>query len=274
MIANRSLEEEYYEYDGFWNPSVTPLGDIDHRRIDAIYKMLPTDTQSILDVGCGNGIFCNFVAKQRPSTRVVGFDRSITALEYVQSEKKQGDITALPFQDYEFDCATVLEVLEHLPIPAFITAKKEIARVAKKQIIVSVPNSQLLGTVMTQCPSCKSIFDPDLHVRSFNRETLGELFKEDGFLCQSIHTLGESKNYWGVSYYSRLLRYLNREPEFMRSPICPICGYTNSDFLKSKPSETHTTSSSSVLNIVKQGLKSVWPEIVSFRWLVATYSRP
>ena len=47
----------------------------------------------------------------------------------------------LPFADSEFDVATAIEVLEHVPDPAHTVA--EMARVAQRWILVSVPREPL-----------------------------------------------------------------------------------------------------------------------------------
>ena len=47
----------------------------------------------------------------------------------------------LPFADGEFDVATAIEVLEHVPDPAHTVA--EMARVAQRQLLVSVPREPL-----------------------------------------------------------------------------------------------------------------------------------
>ncbi len=48
---------------------------------------------------------------------------------------------ALPFADDEFDLAAAIEVLEHVPDPEPTVA--EMARVAKRHLLVSVPHEPL-----------------------------------------------------------------------------------------------------------------------------------
>jgi len=54
----------------------------------------------------------------------------------------------LPFADADFDAALCLEVLEHIDEPRAFLA--EIRRVAPRQLIVSVPNCELLGYLYDQ----------------------------------------------------------------------------------------------------------------------------
>ncbi len=51
------------------------------------------------------------------------------------------DATALSFGDGDFDLATAIEVLEHVPDPA--TTLAEMARVARRYLLVSVPREPL-----------------------------------------------------------------------------------------------------------------------------------
>lgn len=272
-----SLEQEYYEFDGFWNPNSTPLGDEDLKRVADIYTLVPPDTASLLDVGCGNGLFCNYVNSQGRVLKVVGLDRSKTALKYVGTEKIQGSITEIPFPDKWFDCVTSLEVLEHLPIKTFEDARKEIARVAKKYIIVSVPNSQILGEGMTQCSSCKTKFDPDLHMRSFNGDSMRSLFSNYGFGCQQVEEIGHYSNYMGISMFWKMMQ---RQPEpTMASPLCPICGFSNEKFLSHSngagriPAEHGDKSQAGAAARAKGIIKKFWPKEKGSRWLVGLYAR-
>ncbi|MGH9024727.1 MAG: class I SAM-dependent methyltransferase, partial [Acidimicrobiia bacterium] len=52
-----------------------------------------------------------------------------------------GDIAALPFPDRSFDLVLAIEVLEHVPRPS--DALHEIARVAKGDVVLSVPREPL-----------------------------------------------------------------------------------------------------------------------------------
>lgn len=53
-------------------------------------------------------------------------------------EHIQGDITRMPFCDHSFDIVICTEVLEHLEKPG--AALKELKRVAKKFILITVPH--------------------------------------------------------------------------------------------------------------------------------------
>jgi 2-polyprenyl-3-methyl-5-hydroxy-6-metoxy-1,4-benzoquinol methylase len=106
------------------------------------------DPQSVLDVGCGEGVLVQRWAQQLPERRVVGIDleepsiqdgwaqHSAPNLDYIVMRAEN-----LPFADHEFDLACAIEVLEHVPDPEHTLA--EMARCAERHLLVSVPREPL-----------------------------------------------------------------------------------------------------------------------------------
>lgn len=259
------FERIYYEHDAFWNPDLTRLGDLDRLRVEHILEKLPPSARRIGDLGCGNGLFSH-LAQQSRRWEVVAVDRSIAALRYAPYPKVASTLEALPFGDRVFDCSVVLEVLEHLPVPIYDRVLNEIGRVTKSQILITVPNQQQLGRAATSCPSCKTRFDPDLHLRSFSASTLRQLLSRQGFRCAGVEEEGWHTSFLGVD---KLKGALTRSgPSEMASPICPVCGYRNAHFLNEPPVPTTTQSGPA-----KEVLKRLWPKKTRARWLTASYER-
>jgi 2-polyprenyl-3-methyl-5-hydroxy-6-metoxy-1,4-benzoquinol methylase len=129
----------------------------------AYYKeainLIPSDVKSILDVGCGEGTFLNMLARLGRANTIVGLDVSEVALRYIRGQKIRANAEKLPFENGSFDLVNCLEVLEHLKQEAFIRAVGEIKRVAKKYIIVSVPNEEPLEYFLVVCPACGCRFN-------------------------------------------------------------------------------------------------------------------
>lgn len=104
--------------------------------------------KSILDIGCGEGVLTEQWADQINGGRIVGVDlddeklkaewtgRQRPNLEYMTVEAGN-----LPFGDGEFDVATAIEVLEHVPDAEHTVA--EMARCASGHLLVSVPREPL-----------------------------------------------------------------------------------------------------------------------------------
>jgi ubiquinone/menaquinone biosynthesis C-methylase UbiE len=99
---------------------------------------------SLLDVGCGEGVVTELLARAFPATRVVGVDVADPALLAEWEGRRApnlgfapGSAYALPHADGEFEVVTAFEVLEHLERPG--DALAELARVASRALVLSVP---------------------------------------------------------------------------------------------------------------------------------------
>lgn len=109
-----------------------------------LFKILkPYKSNSILDVGCGEGFTLKKLEEKRIGKNNEGIDFSEDAIRlgneiYPQLKLAIGDVYDLKFKDNSFDVAVCTEVLEHLEDP--VKAVSEIKRVTKKYIVFSVPN--------------------------------------------------------------------------------------------------------------------------------------
>ncbi len=141
-----------YDKYGSRNPVVRRLMAGFERTLDELFELAaPT---SVLDVGCGEGVLVHHWAKRLGTGRVVGIDleeQSIQAgwaehqapnLEYrVMEAGRAEEAENLPFADGEFDLASAIEVLEHVPDPEHTLG--EMARCAERHLLVSVPREPL-----------------------------------------------------------------------------------------------------------------------------------
>ena len=103
---------------------------------------------SLLDVGCGEGLLAQRVAQRLPAARVVGADLEEESIQAGWSrhrapnlEYRAMDGRVLPFADGEFDAVSALELLEHVPNPDAMLA--EMSRCARRHLLVSVPREPL-----------------------------------------------------------------------------------------------------------------------------------
>jgi SAM-dependent methyltransferase len=103
---------------------------------------------SILDVGCGEGVVTERLAARMPGAEVVGIDADDSRLKQEWESRARENLTfrlgsaySLPYETDAFDLVCALEVLEHLERPE--DALEEMARVARRTLIVSVPREPL-----------------------------------------------------------------------------------------------------------------------------------
>lgn len=165
-------------YDEFYDQTYSAgrkFNSEEKDRIKTIIHLIPNDADSLLEVGCGEGIIINSLKNKYE--KICGIDISNEALKHVKTPKIQGRIENIPFPDNSFDIVLCCEVLEHLPSTIYEKALKEIQRVAKKYLLISVPNGEDLQIGKVKCPNCASSFHVFGHLRSFNLSNMKDLFE-------------------------------------------------------------------------------------------------
>jgi ubiquinone/menaquinone biosynthesis C-methylase UbiE len=150
-----------------------------------------TEPQSLLDVGCGEGVLTQRWATQLAPRRVVGIDLDDPLIAAEWAKRTAPNLTyiaqraeALPFADGEFDVATAIEVLEHVPDPAQTLA--EMARCAARHVLVSVPREPLWRAVNM----ARGAYWPELgntpgHVNHFSKSAIVSLCARHGDVIET-----------------------------------------------------------------------------------------
>jgi 2-polyprenyl-3-methyl-5-hydroxy-6-metoxy-1,4-benzoquinol methylase len=169
---------------GSQNPVVKRLMTGFHSTLDELWaKAAPG---SVLDVGCGEGVLTVEWAERLGDGRIVGIDLDDPKLR-AEWEKRSRDnlefraeeATRLPFEDDEFDLAAAIEVLEHVPEPEATVA--EMARVARRQLLVSVPREPLWrGLNMARGAYLRALGNTPGHVNHWSKRTFVSLLSRYG----------------------------------------------------------------------------------------------
>lgn len=102
-----------------------------------------TSINSVLDVGCGEGVSMQATSRVLPAIKLVGFDLDyrrvkIGRLTEANANLFVGNTHNIPFSNSSFDFVLCLETLEHVGEPEI--AIGEIARVTSRYALFSVPN--------------------------------------------------------------------------------------------------------------------------------------
>ncbi|EKD99587.1 MAG: methyltransferase type 11 [uncultured bacterium] len=266
-----SLEKDYYENEIFW--SLSNLQGLELERISKSYKLIPDDAGSVLDAGCGNGVFLNYILSKAPRqkfTNLIGVDTCKTALKYVNTKKINASITKLPFPDKSYDLVSALEVVEHLNVQDLGMALQELARTSNKYILISVPYCQILEDGFVQCPQCKSKFNLVHHKRSFDKETITTLFDKFGYHCTKLELVGIQKELALLMPIYRLYKKINPPPIRINTP-CPVC----SNHILAPEEHKGNAASNPYRKIatVSKILWKFWPTISSYRWVICLYEK-
>jgi 2-polyprenyl-3-methyl-5-hydroxy-6-metoxy-1,4-benzoquinol methylase len=187
--AEGTVTGNTYDKYGSTNPVVKRLMAGFESTLDELFAK--ADPQSLLDVGCGEGVLTHQWAQRLGDKRIVGIDledptiqaewetRSAPNLEYRVMKAEN-----LPFADGEFDVATAIEVLEHVPDPAHTVA--EMARVASGHLLVSVPREPIWRMVnMARGAYLKDLGNTPGHLNHWSKRSFVALLSQHGQVVEA-----------------------------------------------------------------------------------------
>lgn len=100
-----------------------------------IHEVMNVKPQNVLEVGLGSGVTAGYIKARGVELKTLDIDESLRP-DYA------GSVIAIPLQGGSFDVVCAFEVLEHLPFSDFSSALREMARVSRKYVIISVPDSR------------------------------------------------------------------------------------------------------------------------------------
>jgi 2-polyprenyl-3-methyl-5-hydroxy-6-metoxy-1,4-benzoquinol methylase len=169
---------------GSQNPVVRRLMAGFESTLDTLWTQAAPD--SILDVGCGEGVLTAQWADRLGERRIVGIDLEDPKLKAEWEQRRRAnleyrveDATHLSFADGEFDMATAIEVLEHVPDPERTVS--EMARVAKRWVLVSVPREPLWrGLNMARGAYLKDLGNTPGHVNHWSKRSFVAMLSRHG----------------------------------------------------------------------------------------------
>ena len=169
---------------GSTNPVVRRLMTGFESTLDELWhKAAP---ESVLDVGCGEGVLTHEWAERLGDRRIVGIDLDDPKLKAEWAKRRRPNMelrveeaTSLSFGDDEFDLATAIEVLEHVPEPEKTVA--EMARVARSHLLVSVPREPLWrGLNMARGAYLKQLGNTPGHVNHWSKRSFTAMLRRHG----------------------------------------------------------------------------------------------
>jgi len=141
---------------------------------------------SVLDVGCGEGVLTHQWAEALGERRIVGIDLDDEKLKVEWETRRRPNLEYrtmlaenMPFAESEFDMACAIEVLEHVPDPAHTVA--EMARVARRHLLVSVPREPLWRMLnMARGAYLSDLGNTPGHVNHWSKRSFVRLLAQHG----------------------------------------------------------------------------------------------
>ena len=145
---------------------------------------------SLLDVGCGEGVLLQRWAHRLDGARIVGIDLQEESIQAGWSEHQAPSLEYrameaenLPFAANEFDLASAIELLEHVPDPERTLA--EMARCARRHLLVSVPREPLWRMLNV----ARGTYWPELgntpgHVNHWSKRSFARLLSRHGDIVE------------------------------------------------------------------------------------------
>jgi SAM-dependent methyltransferase len=175
-------------------------------QVDLAQDLAGKDSK-ILEIGKGNGFFSDYMKKNGYNVATCDFDKNL-------QPDIVADVRSLPLTDASFDLVTAFEVLEHLPFEDVPKALAELARVAKKRVILSLPYRSTGLEWVLKFPGIRTIFGRPL-LSLFLRIPL----KFGGIKVSRQHFWEIDCWQWRLSKIRKLLRKNFRIVKEIRPPL-------------------------------------------------------
>ena len=188
--AEGTVTGNTYDKYGSTNPVVRRLMAGFERTLDELLGRAAPN--SILDVGCGEGVLVHKWAQRYSQARIVGLDLEAPDIQAGWARHQAPNIEYriskaenLPFADGEFELATAIEVLEHVPDPEHTVA--EMARVAHGgHLLVSVPREPLWRALnMARGAYLKDLGNTPGHVNHWSKRSFVEMLSRHGEVVEA-----------------------------------------------------------------------------------------
>jgi 2-polyprenyl-3-methyl-5-hydroxy-6-metoxy-1,4-benzoquinol methylase len=187
--AEGTVTGNTYDKYGSTNPVVKRLMARFEGTLEELF--LKAAPRTLLDVGCGEGVLTHQWAQRPGVERIVGIDLEDAVLQQAWATRQAPNLEYrilkaenMPFADGEFEVATAIEVLEHVPDPAHTVA--EMARCASRWLIVSVPREPLWrGLNMARGAYLKELGNTPGHVNHWSKRSFVELLSRHGEVVEA-----------------------------------------------------------------------------------------
>ncbi len=174
----------------------SPLDDLSFGRqsgpllLSAVEPWLVPDGRH-LDIGAGDGSMAELMLSSGYPVATLEPSKGRRARLDQRLERYAAYLGAIHAMDETapFDVVLATEVIEHVleeDLPEFLRLIRE-ALQAGGTLILSTPNRENLRDSLIYCPESEAVFHRWQHVHSFDKDSLGKLLADHGFVCETMH---------------------------------------------------------------------------------------
>lgn len=224
------MANEYYEQEIIWGNGIHTYQE---QVLKTILQVIPSDVETILDIGCGDGYITNVLNEKY---KVTGMDISAEALKYIEGDTAMGNITDIPFPNNKFDLVMVNDVLEHIPEEEYPKALRELCRVTRKYVLVTVPHEEDVEDKSVICTHCGEEYHVNLHQRSYDKNKMLRLLTAENVHAEILIYTGDV----GTVPYNPIIdckKQLGINYSW-QGAVCPKCGYKDEELIEKEAAET------------------------------------
>ena len=166
-------KHEYSANSSIALASMKDLSDLERERLTRTLAAIPDDARNGLEIGFNDLRVTRLLARR---IDLVSIDIPRRVDGSAGFKLAFADIRNLPFRDKAFDVVVCTEVLEHLSDDALVRGARELQRVARSHLLITVPYRQDLKVAVFKCADCGHICNAQGHVQSFDEERLSSFF--------------------------------------------------------------------------------------------------
>lgn len=130
ILMKKQVDKEHYDFSNYM--SKRRWCSIWHQ-LDEVLSLTP---ENVLEIGPGPGLF-KVVAS--------GFGLKVETLDIADDLNPDivASATDIPLPDQSYDVVCSFQMLEHIPFDMSIDALKEMARVSRRSIVISLPDAEI-----------------------------------------------------------------------------------------------------------------------------------
>ncbi len=171
MSSLKQVNKEHYEFSAYL--SKERWTSIWHQ----LYETQRLEPENVLEVGPGPGIFKSVAEK-------VGIHVETLDIDPALDPNHVGSATSIPLPDNSYDVVCAFQVLEHFPYDESLEAFREMVRVSKRYVALSLPDARYVWPYSVRFPGRTVNFlvpKPRLRapVHKFNGEHYWEINTRD-----------------------------------------------------------------------------------------------